>query len=114
MFYFIAGHFSSSSVMSSPDPDTWNQPTGIVDSWLQRQRHHEFGKKNLGSVPILEHSTDESGRRALTVADNANDGDVSSSPTPAPQKKKERRKTNIYKQLMDIVRKEEKHLRNAQ
>lgn len=99
--------------MSSPDPDTWMQPTGIVDSWLQRQRNLELGKKHLGSTPILEHSPDEN-RLAMTVTDNANDGDVSSSPTPAPQKKKERRKTNIYKQLMDIVRKEEKHLRNAQ
>lgn len=108
------GHFSSSSVMSSPDPDVWMQPPGIVDSWLQRQRNVEYGKKHLGSVPILEQSVDENGRLAMAPTDNANDGDVSSSPTPAPQKKKERRKTNIYKQLMDIVRKEEKHLRDAQ
>lgn len=100
--------------MSSPDPESWMQPTGIVDSWLKRQRHHDLGKKHLGSVPILEHVADEPVRRTLTATDNANDGDVSSSPTPAPQKKKERRKTNIYKQLMDIVKKEERHLRNAQ
>ena len=100
--------------MSSPDPDVWMQPTGIVDSWLQRQRNPDFGKKHLRNLPILEQTADENSRLAMTSMDNANDGDVSSSPTPAPQKKKERRKTNIYKQLMDIVRKEEKHLRNAQ
>ncbi|XP_054719579.1 uncharacterized protein LOC129229319 [Uloborus diversus] len=93
------GRQSSSSLMSSPDPETWTQTSAVVEPWLQRQR-------------ILENKVEES-RLGITTTDTANDGDVSSSPTPALQKK-ERRKTNIYKQLMDIVRKEEKHLKKAE
>ncbi|XP_015907230.1 uncharacterized protein [Parasteatoda tepidariorum] len=98
------GRLSMSSVMSSPDPEAWTQ-SRAVDSWLSKQ------KRNLDSPPRPKKISDHS--RILAAVEHANDGDVSSSPTPAPPKK-ERRKTNIYKQLMDIVRKEERHLKNAQ
>ncbi|CAL1290348.1 unnamed protein product [Larinioides sclopetarius] len=99
------GRLSLSSVMSSPDSGAWVQNNGVVDTWLQKQQ--KLGLEGLKKQP----GNSPDGR--LTASDQANDGDVSSSPTPAPPKK-ERRKTNIYKQLMDIVRKEERHLKKAQ
>ncbi|GFY49669.1 uncharacterized protein TNIN_279821 [Trichonephila inaurata madagascariensis] len=99
------GRLSLSSVMSSPDSGAWVQSSGVVDTWLQKQQ-----KMGLDG---LKNQSGSSPDGHLTASDPANDGDVSSSPTPAPPKK-ERRKTNIYKQLMDIVRKEERHLKNAQ
>ncbi|XP_055939417.1 uncharacterized protein LOC129969040 isoform X2 [Argiope bruennichi] len=99
------GRLSLSSVMSSPDSGAWVQSNGVVDTWLQKQQ-------KLGLDGLKKESSNSPDGR-LTTSDQANDGDVSSSPTPAPQKK-ERRKTNIYKQLMDIVRKEERHLKQAQ
>ncbi|GIY77507.1 uncharacterized protein CDAR_571781 [Caerostris darwini] len=95
------GRLSLSSVMSSPDSGAWVQTNGAVDTWLQKQQKMGLDALKKQQPPA-------------STPDPANDGDVSSSPTPAPPPKKERRKTNIYKQLMDIVRKEERHLKNAQ
>ncbi|XP_035218150.1 uncharacterized protein LOC118191459, partial [Stegodyphus dumicola] len=107
------GRFSSSSVMSSPEPETWLQTRKVVNSWLERQRNLDAENAQKTQNPHgFGLASSSNCRLATSAGDLANDGDISSSPTPVPQKK-ERRKTNIYKQLMDIVRKEEKHLKKS-
>lgn len=106
---------SSSSITSSPDlvDLKYNHRTVAVDSWSARQQKPGLGRKKCDNANDVERSSSD------------DLGIVSDRPSPSSgveegrikgvphSERRERKTTSIYKQLMDIVRREERQMNKA-
>lgn len=106
---------SSSSITSSPDlmDSKYKHRTVAVDSWSTRQQKPGLGRKKCdNTIDVERSSSDDLGivSDRPSPSSGLEEGRIKSVPH---SERRERKTTSIYKQLMDIVRREERQMNKA-